>query len=121
MNVIQTDLSHEAPANVPAQAAQPSAPAQQAEARAGEAADTGTGNKDQERTDPSQVVSKAQEYFKQQGVDLHFKVLDDSGQVQVEMVTEDNRKVIRKIPGDELVKLSDNLKRMAKGVLDVAV
>lgn len=73
------------------------------------------------RDDVTKLVHKAQDYFKDKGVNLHFKVLDDSDELQVEVVDADSNKVIRKFPQDELVKLSDNLKRMSKGLMDKAV
>ncbi|WP_243312714.1 flagellar protein FlaG [Fundidesulfovibrio agrisoli] len=71
--------------------------------------------------DAKQVLSQAQSYFKDKGVDLHFKLLEDSKDVQVEVMDKDERKVIMKIPRDEIVKLSEGLRKMAKGVLDKAV
>lgn len=76
---------------------------------------------DTEPQSKEQVLSQAQDYFRQRGVDLHFKVLDETGALQVEMTDSGSKRVIRKIPGDEIVKLSDNLKRMAKGVMDKEV
>jgi len=68
-----------------------------------------------------ELARSVQEYFQGKGVNLHFKVLEDSNQVQVEMLDEDSKKVIRKFPQDEMIKLADNMKRLAKGVLDRAV
>lgn len=73
------------------------------------------------REDVKKLVDKAQDYFKDKGVNLHFKVLGDSDELQVEVVDADSNKVIRKFPQDELIKLSDNLKRMSKGLMDKAV
>ena len=74
------------------------------------------------RESAQKLVGDAAKYFQeQQGVNLHFKLLEDSNDVQVEMVDADSRKVIRKIPQDEVVKLNDAIKRMAKGVLDKSV
>lgn len=73
------------------------------------------------REDVKKLVEKAQDYFKDKGVNLHFKVLGDSDELQVEVVDADSNKVIRKFPQDELIKLSDNLKRMSKGLMDKAV
>ena len=67
------------------------------------------------------LAEQAQQYFKEQGVNLRFRLLEESKEVQVEMVDADSHKVIRKIPQDEVVKLSDNLKRLAKGVMDKSV
>ncbi|MFP5239828.1 MAG: flagellar protein FlaG [Acidobacteriota bacterium] len=71
--------------------------------------------------DAKQVLSQAQNYFKDKGVNLHFKLLEGSKDVQVEVMDKDERKVIMKIPRDEIVKLSEGLRKMAKGVLDKAV
>ncbi|WP_243362550.1 flagellar protein FlaG [Fundidesulfovibrio terrae] len=69
-----------------------------------------------------ELLKKAQVYFEGKGVNLHFKTMDDSsGDVQVEVTDAQSKKVILKIPQDELVKLSENIKRMGKGVLDKAV
>ncbi|MFZ5426263.1 MAG: flagellar protein FlaG [Thermodesulfobacteriota bacterium] len=73
------------------------------------------------RKDAEQILRKAQEYFNKKGVDLNFRLLDDSKKLQVEVVDAQSHKVIRKIPEDEIVTLSDNLKKMAKGVLDKSV
>lgn len=73
------------------------------------------------RPDAEQVLSQAQSYFKDKGVNLHFKLLDGNKDVQVEVMDKDERKVIMKIPRDEIVKLSEGLRKMAKGVLDKAV
>lgn len=74
------------------------------------------------REDAEKLFKQAEKYFGEKGVNLHFKVLEEAGgEVQVEMVDATTKKLIRKIPGDDLVKLSDNIKRMAKGVMDKAV
>ncbi len=74
-----------------------------------------------DKTNVEKLAQTVQDYFQSKGVNLHFKVLEDSDQVQVEMLDEDSNKVIRKFPQDEMVKLADNMKRLAKGVLDRAV
>jgi uncharacterized FlaG/YvyC family protein len=74
------------------------------------------------RQDAEKLLKKAEDYFGHKGVNLHFKALDgESGEVQVEVQDAQSKKVILKIPQDELVKLSENIKRMAKGVMDKAV
>lgn len=73
------------------------------------------------REGAEKILKQAQAYFKKQGVDLNFKLLDGENELQVEVVDAQSHKVIRKIPEDEIVSLSDNLKKMAKGVLDKAV
>jgi flagellar protein FlaG len=74
------------------------------------------------REEAEKLSKQAEQYFGDKGVKLHFKVLDDDGgSVQVEMLDASSQKVIRKIPQDELVTLSESIKRMAKGVLDKAV
>ena len=73
------------------------------------------------RQDAEKLLKQAQEYFGTKGINLHFKILQNSGAVQVEMADTKNNKVIREIPQGELAKLSDNLRRMGKGFLDKAV
>jgi flagellar protein FlaG len=77
--------------------------------------------KQTEAQSPEKVVAQAQSYFNDKGVSLRFKVLDDTNDIQVEVVNDNNSKVIRKIPQDEIVKLSENLRKQAKGVLDKSV
>ncbi len=55
------------------------------------------------------------------GVELKFKFHEDSGDLQVELVNADNDKVVRKIPPDELLKLSSSLREMAGTFLDRSV
>jgi flagellar protein FlaG len=74
------------------------------------------------REEAEKLSKQAEQYFGDKGVKLHFKVLNDGGgDVQVEMLDASSQKVIRKIPQDELVTLSESIKRMSKGVLDKAV
>lgn len=73
------------------------------------------------KKDPQEILKQAKEYFGGKGVNLDFKRVDDSGDIQVEMVDATTHKVIRKIPEDEVVKLADNIKKMAKGVMDKAI
>lgn len=82
---------------------------------------SGQEQKGLDREKAGKILGQAQEYFKDKGVDLNFKLVDGDGTFQVEVVDAQSRKVIRKIPEDEIVELADNLKRMAKGVLDKAV
>ncbi|GAB6038380.1 hypothetical protein JCM15519_29390 [Fundidesulfovibrio butyratiphilus] len=74
-----------------------------------------------ENADVTAIVKQADQYFQAKGVNLHFKVSDNNQAVQVEMVEDGTEKVICKIPSDDIVKLRDSMKRMAKGVKDVAV
>lgn len=63
------------------------------------------------------VLSRAEEHVESNGVKLKFNVLEENGTVQVEIV-DSNGKTIRKIPEDDLLKLSKSLKNLGKGFLD---
>ena len=73
------------------------------------------------RQDAEKLLQQAKDYFGVKGINLHFKILQNSGDVLVEMMDAKSNKVIREIPKAELVNLSDNLRRMGKGFLDKAV
>jgi len=73
------------------------------------------------REGAEKILKKAQDYFSNKGVDLNFKLVEGEDKLQVEVLDAKSHKVIRKIPEDEILSLSDNLKKMAKGVLDKAV
>ncbi|MBI5519888.1 MAG: flagellar protein FlaG [Desulfovibrio sp.] len=64
-----------------------------------------------------ETAQKLQQQLRASGTDLKIRVLDDSeSQVQVEIVDEKSNKVLRKIPQDDLLKLSASIKEMT-GVL----
>ena len=65
------------------------------------------------------VVDEVQEQFNANDINLKFKVLEESGGVQVE-VRDSEGKTIRKIPGDDLIKLSRSLKNLDSGFLNQA-
>ena len=71
--------------------------------------------------DVAAIAKQADEYFQAKGVNLHFKVSDNNQAVQVEVLEEGSEKVICKIPGDDIVKLRESMKRMTKGVRDLSV
>lgn len=54
-------------------------------------------------------------------VELKFTFHDETGDLQVELVSGENEKVVRKIPPDELLKLSASLKEMAGAFLNRSV
>lgn len=66
-----------------------------------------------------EAAEKIGEKLKSSGTDLRIRVLEDSqSQVQVEIVDEKSNKVLRKIPQDDLVKLSASIKAMTGVLLD---
>ncbi|MBI9078274.1 MAG: flagellar protein FlaG [Pseudodesulfovibrio sp.] len=65
----------------------------------------------------TQMVDEAQEHLKKNNIKLKFKILEEKNAVQVEIVDPDG-KTIRKIPGDDLLKLSKSLKNLGQGFLD---
>lgn len=125
MNILTNELPKESTAQVLDADRQPR-PAQVKEDQAGQSEGDGQAARasDQQglgRDQAGKLLEKAREYFKRQGVDLNFKLVDGSSTFQVEVVDAQSNKVIRKIPEDEIVELAGNLKRMAKGVMDKAV
>lgn len=80
-------------------------------------------NKDNksEDVDVAAIAKQADQYFQAKGVNLRFKVLDNNQALQVEVVEQGSDKVICKIPGDDIVKLRESMKRMTKGVKDLSV
>lgn len=66
-----------------------------------------------------ETAQKLQQQLQASGTDLKIRVLDDSkSQVQVEIVDERSNKVLRKIPQDDLLKLSASIKEMTGVLLD---
>ncbi len=63
------------------------------------------------------ALSRAEEHFAANNVKLKFNVLEENGTIQVEILDSDG-KTIRKIPEDDLLKLSESLKDLGKGFLD---
>lgn len=70
-----------------------------------------------DRTSAMEAAQKLEKQLKETDTSLKIRVLDDSqNRVQVEIVDERSNKVLRKIPQDELLKLSASIKEMS-GVL----
>ncbi|QGY41315.1 flagellar biosynthesis protein FlaG [Pseudodesulfovibrio cashew] len=63
------------------------------------------------------LVKETQELLENNDVKLKFNVLEENDTVQVEIIDGEG-KVIRKIPGDDLLKLSKSLKNLDRGFLD---
>lgn len=63
------------------------------------------------------IIHEAEKHLANKDVKLKFNVIEEADKVQVEIVDGDG-KTIRKIPDDELLKLSDSLKKLERGFLD---
>ncbi|WFS64236.1 flagellar protein FlaG [Pseudodesulfovibrio thermohalotolerans] len=63
------------------------------------------------------LIAEAEEHLKANNVKLKFNVLENNDTIQVEVVDSDG-KTIRKIPDDELIKLTKSLKDLGQGFLD---
>lgn len=61
-----------------------------------------------------ELVDKIKEFMKSRSVELKFKLHEDTGDLQVEVLDSRNEKVIREIPPDELFRLSEFLEETAK-------
>ncbi|MBU1248215.1 MAG: flagellar protein FlaG [Proteobacteria bacterium] len=64
------------------------------------------------------IVQKAQEQLSAKGVALTFNIQEDNESIQVEVRDAKSGKVIRKIPDDEMLKLSESIKDMAGVLMD---
>lgn len=63
------------------------------------------------------LIRDAEEHLANKNVKLKFNIIEENDKIQVEIVDGDG-KTIRKIPDDELLKLSDSLKKLERGFLD---
>jgi len=72
-----------------------------------------------DRVSAREAASKLEKQLKKTDTGLRIRVLDDSqNRVQVEIVDARSDKVIRKIPQDEILKLSASIKEMTGVLLD---
>lgn len=63
------------------------------------------------------LLEQVEEHFTSNSVKVKFNVLEENDTIQVEIVDSDG-KTIRKIPDDDLLKLSESLKNLGKGFLN---
>ncbi len=63
------------------------------------------------------LVTETEKHLEANNVKLKFNLVEESNTVQVEIV-DSFGKTIRKIPGDDLIKLSESLKNLGQGFLD---
>lgn len=69
------------------------------------------------RDEVEALVNDMQSRLEDRNVKLKFNVLEENDTVQVEIVDSDG-KTIRKIPDDDLLKLSKSLKNLDRGFFD---
>lgn len=69
------------------------------------------------KEDLTKLVEETEKQLDKNDVKLKFNVLEENDTVQVEIVDAEG-KTIRKIPGDDLLKLSKSLKNLERGFLD---
>jgi len=69
------------------------------------------------REEAAGIVSDIESKLANSNVQLKFNVLEENDTVQVE-IQDSEGKTIRKIPSDELVKLSNSIKNLDRGFLD---
>ncbi|WP_272699822.1 flagellar protein FlaG [Desulfovibrio sp. Fe33] len=84
-------------------------------AQANAQGDRQSGNPTREELDA--LIAEAEGHLKANNVKLKFNVLENNDTIQVEVVDSDG-KTIRKIPDDELIKLTKSLKDLGQGFLD---
>ena len=61
------------------------------------------------------MIEELNQKFGEEGIELKYLLVEDSGDVQVEVREADSERVLRKIPPDDLVRLTASLKEMAQG------
>lgn len=72
---------------------------------------------DMSREEVKEIVGDIRSKLENSNVKLKFNVLEENDTVQVE-IQDSEGKTLRKIPSDELVKLSNSLKNLDRGFLD---
>jgi len=63
------------------------------------------------------MIAEAEEHLEANNVQLKFNIIEENDTVQVEIIDSDG-KTIRKIPDDDLVKLTKSLKNLGQGFLN---
>ncbi|WP_316900624.1 flagellar protein FlaG [Pseudodesulfovibrio indicus] len=63
------------------------------------------------------IIAEAEQALDSNDVKLKFNVLENNDTIQVEVI-DSNGKTIRKIPEDDLIKLTKSLKNLGQGFLD---
>ncbi|XXJ19621.1 flagellar protein FlaG [Desulfovibrio caledoniensis] len=74
---------------------------------------SGTPTRDELNT----LIAEAEAHLESKNIKLKFNVLENNDTIQVEIVDSDG-KTIRKIPDDDLLKLTKSLKTLGQGFLD---
>jgi flagellar protein FlaG len=75
---------------------------------------SGTPSRDELKT----LIAEAEEHLESKDIKLKFNVLENNDTIQVEILDSDG-KTIRKIPEDDLLKLTKSLKNLGQGFLDM--
>jgi len=69
------------------------------------------------REEMATLIAEAEEHLEANDIKLKFNVLENNDTIQVEVVDSDG-KTIRKIPEDDLLKLTKSLKNLGQGFVD---
>lgn len=69
------------------------------------------------REELNTLVKETEDQLELNDVKLKFNILEEEEAVQIEIIGSDG-KTIRKIPGDDFLKMSKSLKNLGSGVLD---
>ncbi|MCJ2163811.1 MULTISPECIES: flagellar protein FlaG [unclassified Pseudodesulfovibrio] len=64
-----------------------------------------------------ELIAEAEKHLEANDIKLKFNVLENNDTIQVEVLDSDG-KVIRKIPDDDLIKLTKSLKNLGQGFLN---
>ncbi|OIQ48929.1 FlaG protein [Pseudodesulfovibrio hydrargyri] len=69
------------------------------------------------REELNTLIAEAEEHLESKNIKLKFNILENNDTIQVEIIDSDG-KTIRKIPEDDLLKLTKSLKSLGQGFLD---
>ncbi|WP_319584763.1 flagellar protein FlaG [uncultured Pseudodesulfovibrio sp.] len=69
------------------------------------------------RDELNSLIAEAKEHLESKNIKLKFNILENNDTIQVEIIDSDG-KTIRKIPEDDLLKLTKSLKNLGQGFLD---
>jgi len=69
------------------------------------------------REELNTLIAETKEHLESKNIKLKFNILENNDTIQVEIIDADG-KTIRKIPEDDLLKLTKSLKNFGQGFLD---
>lgn len=84
----------------------------------GDARENRTESASLDKAEAQEMVADIQSKLDSQGVELKIKLVEDAGAVQVEVRDQESDKLIRKLPPDDMLKLSASMKELAGALMN---